>query len=399
MRLVLKFGGSSLATIEKIKKIAEYIKIIKQRENLELVIVVSAMGKTTNKLDSLANSICYKPMSSAYSSLLSVGENISVYLLTLALENININAIGLTSKDVKIYAQGSYTNGIITHIDSSIIENYLSQNKVVVISGFQGENTQNQTITLGRGGSDTTAVALGNVLNATVKIFTDVNGFYALNPSEFNFAKKLKKINIHSAIELSSVNAKVLDYRCLSLANQNKTNLTVGKSLSNEFSTITYIDFEKPHIDGISTKPNITFVNNTNKKSVFLQTIIQNCNAKNFFYQKNSTEILVSTMKKTVLKTIANVNKQKLIIKNADLCLLTGSGLVLHKNFLKKVQKIISENKIASYFINLTQTTLIIITKQNQGKKLEKILATKFNLIKEQLYETFWQLHRTRDPF
>jgi len=381
LRFVFKFGGSSLATSNHIKKVAEFIKTIKQRKNLELVIVVSAMGKTTNMLETLANKVT-SHISPAYSSLICLGENISTFLLTLALENIGIDAVGLTSKDIKISSQGHPTNSIITHIDKTKIEEYLNQNKVVVISGFQGENFQNQTLSLGRGGSDTTAVALGNVLNANVKIFTDVKGFYTLNPEQYN-SKLLKKIHISSAINLSNTNAKVLDYRCLCLLNQNKTPLTVCESLKEAGTQITFNPIETYKVDGISVKNNMLYVKNQSKKSKFLQTIMQNVESKTYFYEFKEQEHLASNITLELLKNIANVNKQKLIIKQADILTLTGSGLLIHKHFCQKVQNCINKLKKPIYYFNLTQTTLTLIIKKNQAQKLEHELAKTFNLIKE----------------
>ena len=146
---------------------------------------------------------------------------------------------------------------------------FAGENKVVIISGFQGENSLNQTITLGRGGSDTTAVALGCALNANVKIYTDVKGFYSLNPTSYKSPKLLKTINITSAIELANVNAKVLDFRCLSLANQNKTPINVGDYKHKTKTSISFSKLENYKIDGISSKNKILFVKNQSKNNIF----------------------------------------------------------------------------------------------------------------------------------
>lgn len=381
MRLIFKFGGSSLSSIEKIRKVANFIKEIKERKNTELIIVVSAMGKTTNKLDNLASSISQNKSSIMYSSLLSIGENISTFLLCLALENINIDTIGLTSKDIKIYSQGYNNNAIITHIDKTKIENYLNENKVVVISGFQGENPSGQTQTLGRGGSDTTAVALGTIFNAKVKIFTDVKGFYSLNPQKYSQPKFLKNINIISAINLSTINAKVLDYRCLCLLNKYKTKLSVLQSTKKTGTNITYNQIENYHIDGISTKNKITFVKNTSNKQQFIQNIINNADFKTLFYTKTKNELWAVDSKKDLIKTIFNLNNINIELKIVDILVISGSGLLIFNDFNKNVQKIISDNKIKVYYYNLTQTTLTIIA--NNLNTLENLLSKEFSLIKE----------------
>lgn len=381
MRYIFKFGGSSLSSVEKIKKIAEYIKKIKTREDLELVVVVSAMGKTTNHLDTLAQSITKFTNNTAYSSLLSIGENISTYLLTLALENLGVSAIGLTSKDIKICAMGAPNFGIITHIDTNKISEYLSDNKVVVVSGFQGENQLDQTITLGRGGSDTTAVALGSILNATVKIFTDVKGFYSLSPQSYLKPKLLKYIPIHSAINLSCINAKVLDYRSLCLANQNKVNLTVLESMKYFGTQIAYNNIENYRVDGISSKNKIIFVKNTLKNKQLLQNILTTTNLKTYFYIKDDEEKWAVDANQKTLKALLSIYKIKPNIYSADILIVSGSGFLIHKEFNQKVQKIISEHKIKVLYYNLTQTDLFIVCKQ--APFLEALLAQEFNLVEE----------------
>jgi len=382
LRFVFKFGGSSLSTVEKIKKVASFIKTVKSRENIDLIIVVSAMGKTTDKLETLAKQVSLNK-SAAYSSLICQGENISTFLLTLALEEINVNTVGLTSKDIKIHSRGNPTNSLITHIDKLTIEKHLNKNKVVVISGFQGENGLNQTLTLGRGGSDTTAVALGKVLNAKVKIFTDVKGFFSVNPKLYKSSRFLKQINILSAINLSNTNAKVLDYRCLCLANQNKIPITVCESLKNNGTTITFNPVENYCVDGISVKNKILFVKNTSNKNLFLQKLFQNYDFKYYFYENESSEILASNINKSLLLKIAAINNQILNVKLADILTLTGSGFLIHKDFILNLQKTITKLNITPLYMNITQTCVTIITKQKQGNILEFELGKIFNLIKE----------------
>jgi len=385
LRYIFKFGGSSLSTPEKIKKIASFIKQTKKREDLQLVVVVSAMGKTTNKLISLADELKGKSVTSNYSSLITIGENISTYCLSLALEAVNIPNICLTAKDIKLYAKGDPTQGIITHIDKNIIEKHLYENKVVIIPGFQGVNDNNEIITLGRGGSDTTAVALGSALDANVKIFTDVKGFHSLDPNNYKNPKLLKIVNIYSALELSNAGAKVLDNRCLTIANKNKTNLQVCESMKNNGSSIEFSQLENYKVDGISTKNNLLIVKKLANKQYFLQNIIQKCNFNTYFYEiNNNEEILVTdTEKKTIdsIFKVNNIKKTKLI--NCELLVLCGSGLTFHKDFLEKVQKTIKNNKIYTYYTHLSPTYLKIITKRNQSKQLEQLLAKAFNLYKE----------------
>ncbi|MBR2909116.1 MAG: hypothetical protein IKC11_02080 [Clostridia bacterium] len=385
MRFVLKFGGSSLSSATKIKNIASYIKNIKGRKDVELVIVVSAMGKTTNKLIKLAGELSPNPYSTNYSSLISCGENISASALALALEEENIPSISLTAKDIKIYAKGKATNALITHIDTHKIEHHLSCGKVVIITGFQGINENEELLTLGRGGSDTTATALGSVLNATVKIFTDVRGYYTFDPNTHSNAKQIKSLPITSALILSSFGAKVLDHRSLEIVNKYKTDISVCKSLTNQGTIINYSNLESFHTDGISLKQNISFVKYTYKKDDFLQHIKENCSFKTYFCSYETTNQSTTCC---FLSDITPKELSALIVKKShkfecfycDCAVIAGSGLTFYPEVIKKVQNILKINHIKYFFINLSPTDIKICTKQKQGSRLVQLLMKEFNL-------------------
>ena len=292
MRLIYKFGGKSLASIDKIQKVANFIKKTIDRNDIELIVVVSAMGNTTNKLERLANSINPNNCLVDYSSLITIGENISAYTLSLALKAIDVNSVALSAKDIKIHSQGCPTNSLITHIDKQKIENFLNENNVVIITGFQGVNNNDETLSLGRGGSDTTAVALGNIFDAPVKIWTDIDGFYITDPNKHKASRKNKSINIYSAIELANAGAKILDLRCLNLSNCKKTNLSVGNQDNGLPTIVTYTPIEHFQVDGLCLKTDLSFVINTSKNKEFIQLI----NNKIIYYEKIKTcnkELLV----------------------------------------------------------------------------------------------------------
>ena len=385
MRLIFKFGGSSLSSAEKIQKVASYIKEIKSRKDIELVVVVSAMGKTTNKLIKFANILSQNPYSYAYSSLISIGENISASALTLALEEQNVPAIYMNCKDIKIHAKGKATDAIITSIDTHKIEHHLSCDKVVVVTGFQGVNNQEQILTLGRGGSDTTATALGAILNAKVKIFTDVDGFYSCDPNVYKNAIKINNINISSALNLCSFGTKVLSSRSVEVSNKYKVDVSICQSLTNNDSKILYTNLENYHIDGITNKTNLSYVKYTYKNTDFLQHIKENNNFKIYHISQNKQN------KSTITEFLSDISLQELnsliakktnsiICNSCDCVLIAGSGLSFYPDLIKKVQKIIKINHINYYFINLTPTTLKICVKKNQGKKVTDILINEFNL-------------------
>ena len=207
--VVQKYGGSSLASAEAIKNIAEKIKL-KIDEGKKIVLVVSAMGKTTDNLINLALKITDDPDSRELDLLLSTGELVSSTLLTMALRSIDIKAISLTGTQAGIFTNKSHGKAKILSIDSSRIWDELNHNKVVVIAGFQGFNDSMDITTLGRGGSDTTAVAIAAELNADIcEIYTDVDGIFTANPKHVPNATKLDSVEYEEMLELASLGAKM----------------------------------------------------------------------------------------------------------------------------------------------------------------------------------------------
>lgn len=387
MKYVFKFGGSSLATIDKIKQVANFIKEIKNRDDLELMVVVSAMGKTTNKLIELANKLSDSPEPNAYNSLITCGENISSSLLAIALEEIGIPATALTAKDIKIYAKGDPKKAVITHIDRQRITEALNQNKVVVISGFQAINNNNNLVTLGRGGSDTSAVALGAVFNAPVKIFTDVDGYFYSNPNIFPNLKKLSTININSAIELANTGAQILDNRALEIAHKEKVNLSVLNSSNTSSGThISYEQIANYVIEGVSFKNKMTFIKCSYKNNNPLKHLLNS----NYFDKHQHHETLINNLHTDILitnaqdKTLKNListkSLNKTIIKPCEVVTIAGSGFCFHTEFYHTITNVLHKNKIKPMFISLSPTTLHIITKPHLALKLTNLIVQEFKL-------------------
>ncbi len=389
MRLVFKFGGSSLSNIQKIKDVAKFIKVAKEQDDIELVVVVSAMGTTTNKLARLSKQISNCTNSKAYGSLITSGEIVSASLLSMALGEIGVSSVCLTAKDVKIHAKGDPECSIITHINTKRIENELKSAKVVIITGFQGVDDRGDIVSLGRGGSDTTAVALGVVLNAEVKIYTDVEGYFSADPNKIENSKKLENICIGSAIELASAGAKVLDKRCLEIANKYKPNIEVLKSGETIGTKLNYENLEDYHIDGITFQNNLIFVKNTCKNTNKLQTNFQNENfdIKILSIEKEKNminQILVIEASKNQANNIFyQKNNQNTYVSGCEIVVLAGSGLMFYKNFIQKVQNVLKNGKIYTFYIDLSQTFLKIVVKKHCAFKLAKLLAEEFDLVQK----------------
>ncbi len=234
---VLKFGGSSVATPEQIKAIAEYLhKRIQGGE--KLVVVASAMGKETDVLIRLAKEVSDNPSGRELDQLLVTGEIRTVALLAMCLNNIGTKAKSFTADQIGLIAEGDYQNAKIHEIDVDYIRKQFETYDALIVAGFQGVTKDHDLITLGRGGSDTSAVAIAGKLGVDCEIYTDVDGIYATDPRLCPTAKKLDFISYEEMNELSSLGANVMHNRSITLASKFNINVYVGKTLSDERGTL-----------------------------------------------------------------------------------------------------------------------------------------------------------------
>ena len=216
--LVQKYGGTSVASVERIKQVAEKVRAARQAGN-EIIVVVSAMAGETNRLISLAQQIAEMPDEREKDVLLASGEQVSVALLTLALKELSQPARSYLGHQVRIGTDKAYGRARIKSIDSTKIRAALKAGEVVVVAGFQGVDEEDNITTLGRGGSDTSAVALAAFLNAAAcEIYTDVEGVFTTDPNICPDAKKLDRVSFEEMIELASTGAKVLEIRSVEFA-------------------------------------------------------------------------------------------------------------------------------------------------------------------------------------
>ena len=236
MTTVLKFGGSSVATIEQIQAISDYLQT-RVSAGEKLVVVVSAMGKTTDSLLSLAKQITERPMIRELDRLLAVGEEQTISLLSIALNSRGVPAISLTGQQAGIDTMGIHTKSKIKAIRKEVLQEKLRQHDVLIVAGFQGVNEFGDVTTLGRGGSDTTAVALAAVLSKRCEIYTDVAGVYTTDPRIHPTAKRLDNVSYDEMMEMSALGSKVMEMRSVELAKKYDVNIFVGKTLSNEGGT------------------------------------------------------------------------------------------------------------------------------------------------------------------
>ena len=225
--IVQKYGGTSVGSPEKIKAVAERV-IDYSRQGHEMIVVLSAMSGETDRLVSLANAVQEQPDTREMDVLLSSGEQVTISLFAMAIKAAGADAISFLGDQVQILTDSIHTKARIKAIDQEKIRNQLDQGKIVVVAGFQGVDENGNITTLGRGGSDTTAVALAASLNADhCEIFTDVEGVYTTDPNICPAARKIDRISYDEMLELASLGAKVLDIRSVGFAKRYKVPLHV----------------------------------------------------------------------------------------------------------------------------------------------------------------------------
>lgn len=233
---VLKFGGSSVSSIERIKSISSYLKN-RVSKGEKLVVVVSAMGKTTDALLSQVSEITSNPDVRELDTLLAIGEQTTISLMAITLNDIGVKTRSLTGMQAGIKTFGQHTKSKIANINSEFLEKELSDFDILVIAGFQGFNENYEITTLGRGGSDTSAVALAAALDAPCEIYTDVTGVFGTDPRVYPNAKKLDQVSYEEMLELSALGAGVLETRCVEIAKNYGVPIYLAKTLSEEKGT------------------------------------------------------------------------------------------------------------------------------------------------------------------
>ena len=254
--IVQKFGGTSVGSVERIRQVAEKVKGFRQRGD-DLVVVVSAMSGETNRLIDLAKQIQSEPDARELDVIVSTGEQVTIGLLAMALKAIDVPAVSYTGAQVRIVTDSAFNKARIQKIDDESIRGDLANGKVVIVAGFQGVDEQGNITTLGRGGSDTTGVALAAALKADeCQIYTDVDGVYTTDPRVVESARRLDKITFEEMLEMASLGSKVLQIRSVEFAGKYNVPLRVLHSFKEGPGTLITLEdnasMEQPVISGIA---------------------------------------------------------------------------------------------------------------------------------------------------
>ena len=401
--IVQKYGDTSVANPERINAVADRVKRFVDKGH-KVVVVVSAMSGETNKLLQLISEVNKKPDPRESDVVLSTGEQVTIGLTALAIQARGVKAKSYTGSQVKILTDKAHSKARIINIGTENIQKNLDNGYVLVIAGFQGADEQGNITTLGRGGSDTTAVAIAAALHADeCQIYTDVNGIYTTDPRVVSNARKLKSITFEEMLEMASLGSKVLQIRSVEFAGKHKVNLRVLSSFEEdgEGTIITYEEshkMEDPIISGIAfnrdeakvtvesipDKPGIAYqiLGPIAEQNIDVDMIIQNIGhdgLNDFTFTVNKTE-LDKTIE--ILESMKDHLGAKTIIGDSNIAKLSlvGVGMKSHVGVASKMFRTLSEEGINISTISTSEIKISILIEEKFLDAAVQSLHKAFNL-------------------
>ena len=402
--IVQKYGGTSVGTLERIEHVAD--RIVKVRKTgVDIVVVVSAMAGETDKLLKMARSLSKNPARREVDMLLSSGERISAALLALALQSRGIPAFSMTGRQIGLQTDSTHTRARITNIDTRRARKMLNENHVIVVAGFQGINEEGDVTTLGRGGSDTSAVALAVALGARqCEIYTDVDGVYTTDPRMVPQAKRLDVVSYDEMLEMAGLGAKVLQTRCVEFAHKYKMPLIVKSSFKekeeNKGTLICEEDpkMEQPVVSGIMCDKNqakITLKEVPDQPgiaanifeplataSISVDMIIQNVSEQghtdlSFTVAREELDEAMVIMNKAAKKIHATQISSDAKIAKVS---IVGAGMRSHSGVAAQIFKTLSAHKINILMISTSEIKVSCIIEQKNSKAAVIALHNAFKL-------------------
>lgn len=377
--IVLKFGGSSLANNDKLNIVARKI-IDFYNKKKRVLVVVSAQGKTTDKLISEAKELAQVPLEREMDTLLSTGEQISISKLSILLNELGYPAISLTGWQAGIYTTAKSQDAKIEKIDTKRIEEELGKNNIVVVAGFQGIDKNGNITTLGRGGSDTTAVAIAAAINANhCYIFSDVDGIYSSDPNKISTAKKLDSISYEEMLNLSNEGAKVLHNRCVEIAEKYNVLIETGSTFNNNTGTTICEKMEGTIVKSIVKNDDLYLITLKSKKynnsifndicRVILQNGISIATIINRSMQVLDMCFTIKTAQIEKLERVLQDNFKELEynIENISRISIVGYGILNDETITKKILEILEKNEIEILSIQIDECKISVMA----NKKIE----------------------------
>ena len=405
MALVIqKFGGTSVANVEKIKNVAR--KVIKEKESgNDVVVVLSAMAGETDRLIALANSATESPDEREFDSLISTGEQVTVSLLSIVLISMGYRAKSFLGFQVKVKTDQAYKKARIKHIEAKAIRRELKNGKIVVVAGFQGVDEENNITTLGRGGSDTSAVALAAALKADrCDIYTDVDGVYTTDPNVCGKARRLNKISYDEMLEMAITGAKVLQPRSVEMAKKYNVPVYVKSTFSEGRGTLVTKedkDMEKEIVSGITydkDQAKITVVHVPDKpgvaaalfsplsaKNINVDMIIQNASLEGF------TDLTFTVSKKDlkdaqkIVEEAARVIGAEKVQVDAEVAKVSiiGVGMASHSGVAAKMFSTLANEGVNIMMISTSEIKISCVIQRKYTELAVSVLHDAFGLEKE----------------
>jgi len=402
--IVQKYGGSSVADAEKIRNVAHRIAKAKEEGN-QVVVVVSAMGYTTDNLIKLAYQVNEQPRDRELDVLLSTGEIVTSTLLALALESLGCKAVSLTGAQAGIQTDSTYSRARILRIDTKRVGNELDKGNIVIVAGFQGVTQEMDITTLGRGGSDTTAVALAAGLNAdTCQLYTDVEGVYTADPHLIPEARKLKDIGYEEMLELSSYGAKVMHNRAVELGELYNVSILVASSFSDSPGTIICkeasmevknkargiaydTNVSKVTVVGVPDHPGIaaTIFEPLARANISVDTIVQNASINNItdltFTVTRSDRLKAMSIVEPVVKSIGG--KQCVTDSTLAKVSVVGTGMQNTPGYAARMFRVLYEQGINIQLITTSEIRITCIISEDKVRDAVQALHKAFELEEE----------------
>jgi len=401
--IVQKYGGSSVADADRIKNAARRVSEAKDAGN-QVVVVVSAMGDTTDDLIALAQQVTERPRDRELDVLLSTGELVSSTLLSMALENLGYKAVSLTGAQAGIQTDSAYSRARILRVDASRIISELERDNIVIVAGFQGVTQDMDITTLGRGGSDTTAVALAASLGAEVcQIYSDVEGVYTADPRLVPEASNLKEIGYEEMLELASYGAKVLHPRAVELGQLYGVTIVVASSFSNRAGTTICKEASmevRNKVRGIAHDTNVAKITVVGvpdhpgiaaaifeplaKENVSVDTIVQNASINNItdltFTVARTDLARAMSLMKPLLKSIEA--KQCITDSTLAKVSIVGTGMQNTPGYAARMFRTLHEAGINIQLITTSEIRITCIISEDKVKDAVRALHKAFELEK-----------------
>lgn len=399
---VQKYGGTSVGTVERIEAVADKIQGFKQQGH-DVVVAVSAMSGETNRLIALAKDIQSKPNAREMDVLVSTGEQVTIALLSMALEKRGVSARSYTGSQVKILTDSSHTKARIQDIEVSSIQADLQAGRVVVVAGFQGADAEGNITTLGRGGSDTTGVALAAALKADeCQIYTDVDGVYTTDPRVVSTAKRLDQITFEEMLEMASLGSKVLQIRAVEFAGKYKVPLRVLSSFKDGPGTLITVEddakVEKPVISGIAFNrdeakltvmgvPDVPGVASkilgpVSRANIEVDVIVQNVAADNttdftFTVHRNDYEAAEAVLQ----KVSADLGAREVVGNNQIAKVsIVGVGMRSHAGVASKMFDALADENINIQMISTSEIKVSVVIAEKYLELAVRALHTAFEM-------------------